>query len=263
MTDVAAIEVRTRVRAPRTASYLLAASGMGSFRLTVDGEVRAADDLVLPDGADVVEGMMRPPQLVTQLELAAGEEVDVVVRHDRSAATVFADVEVPIVGLQLNLEVDGDDDDELREAVAAGHRVVSLPGPSAALAGSDTVYLTVVDRDGMVVSLINTLFITFGVAICTEKTGIMLTNRGACFVLDPDHPNATLWNPAHASIEEAGSVAGVTRRTTRRVIRRSTVYVTALPRGCVRTSVNGAVVWRCGPTYYQAYGGRYVVVYIN
>ena len=60
-----------------------------------------------------------------------------------------------------------------------------------------------------------------------------------------------------------GSVAGVTRRTTRRVIRRSTVYVTALPRGCVRTSVNGAVVWRCGPTYYQAYGGRYVVVYIN
>jgi len=119
MTDVAAIEVRTRVRAPRTASYLLAASGMGSFRLTVDGEVRAADDLVLPDGADVVEGMMRPPQLVTQLELTAGEEVDVVVRHDRSAATVFADVEVPIVGLQLNLEVDGDDDDELREAVAA------------------------------------------------------------------------------------------------------------------------------------------------
>src|SRR5215813_6438532 len=60
-----------------------------------------------------------------------------------------------------------------------------------------------------------------------------------------------------------GSVAGVTRRTTRRVIRRSTVYVAALPRGCVRTSVNGVVVWRCGPTYYQAYGGRYVVVYIN
>jgi hypothetical protein len=60
-----------------------------------------------------------------------------------------------------------------------------------------------------------------------------------------------------------GSVAGVTRRTTRRVIRRSTVYVAALPKGCVRTSVNGVVVWRCGPTYYQAYGGRYVVVYIN
>ncbi len=60
-----------------------------------------------------------------------------------------------------------------------------------------------------------------------------------------------------------GSVAGVARRTTRRVIRRSTVYVAALPAGCVRTSVNGVVVWSCGGAYYQPYGGRYVVVYID
>jgi hypothetical protein len=64
-----------------------------------------------------------------------------------------------------------------------------------------------------------------------------------------------------------GSVAGATRRTTRRttrrVIRRSTVYVAALPKGCVKTTVNGTVVWKCGATYYQAYGTRYVVVYID
>jgi hypothetical protein len=60
-----------------------------------------------------------------------------------------------------------------------------------------------------------------------------------------------------------GSVAGVARRTTRRVIRRSTIYVAALPAGCVRTSVNGVVVWSCGGVYYQPYGGRYVVVYID
>jgi gamma-glutamyltranspeptidase / glutathione hydrolase len=55
---------------------------------------------------------------------------------------------------------------------------------------SDTVYVAVVDRDRMAVSVINTLYSHFGVGICTEKTGIMLTNRGACFVIDPDHPNA-------------------------------------------------------------------------
>lgn len=60
-----------------------------------------------------------------------------------------------------------------------------------------------------------------------------------------------------------GSVAGVARRTTRRVVRRSTIYVAALPASCVKVSVNGAWYWRCSGTYYQPYGGRYVVVYIN
>src|SRR5262245_56315443 len=69
-------------------------------------------------------------------------------------------------------------------------RARRMPLASATPTGSDTVYLTVVDRDRMAVSLINTLFSHFGVGICTEKTGIMLTDRGACFVVDPDHPNA-------------------------------------------------------------------------
>jgi gamma-glutamyltranspeptidase / glutathione hydrolase len=70
-----------------------------------------------------------------------------------------------------------------------GARRAELPSaPSPA--DSDTVYVTVVDRDRMAVSLINTLYSHFGVGICTEQTGIMFTNRGACFVVDPDHPNA-------------------------------------------------------------------------
>ncbi|PKA40960.1 hypothetical protein N2599_01845 [Rhizobium sullae] len=60
-----------------------------------------------------------------------------------------------------------------------------------------------------------------------------------------------------------GSVAGVARRTTRRTVRRSAIYVAALPAACVRTSISGVSVWRCGGTYYQSYGGRYVVVYVD
>src|SRR5260221_152393 len=67
-------------------------------------------------------------------------------------------------------------------------RARRMPHASAPALGSDTVYLTVVDRDRMAVSLINTLFSHFGAGICTQETGVMLTNRGACFVVDPDHP---------------------------------------------------------------------------
>src|SRR4029078_13391186 len=65
-----------------------------------------------------------------------------------------------------------------------------VPLPTAPTPGSDTVYLTVVDRDRRAISIINSLYSAFGTAICTEKTGIMFNNRGSGFVLDPAHPNA-------------------------------------------------------------------------
>ena len=61
--------------------------------------------------------------------------------------------------------------------------------PKAPAPRSDTVYLSVVDRDRTAVSFINSLYSGFGLGVCTEQSGIMLTNRGACFTLEADHPN--------------------------------------------------------------------------
>ena len=53
----------------------------------------------------------------------------------------------------------------------------------------DTVYITVTDSNRMSVSLIYSIFHSFGAAKASDKYGILFQNRGAGFNLTPDHPN--------------------------------------------------------------------------
>jgi gamma-glutamyltranspeptidase / glutathione hydrolase len=55
---------------------------------------------------------------------------------------------------------------------------------------SDTTYLSVVDREGNIVSLIQSNYDAFGSHITVRGMGFALQNRGALFSLDPSHPNA-------------------------------------------------------------------------
>ncbi len=55
---------------------------------------------------------------------------------------------------------------------------------------SDTTYLTAVDREGNIVSLIQSNYSAFGSGITARGLGFALQNRGALFMLDPSKPDA-------------------------------------------------------------------------
>jgi gamma-glutamyltranspeptidase/glutathione hydrolase len=69
-------------------------------------------------------------------------------------------------------------------------------GPAPSAPGTDgtdqpnTVYIIAVDARGNVVSMIQSLFASFGSGIVVPVTGVVLHNRGSLFSLDPRHPNA-------------------------------------------------------------------------
>jgi gamma-glutamyltranspeptidase/glutathione hydrolase len=65
----------------------------------------------------------------------------------------------------------------------------SLDGLTTPSRGDDTIYLSVIDRRGNIVSLIQSLYTAFGSGVVPADTGFMLHNRGALFTLDPGHPN--------------------------------------------------------------------------
>lgn len=69
------------------------------------------------------------------------------------------------------------------------HCDVRFGDPSRFGPGKDTIYLSVVDRDGNIVSLIQSLYSAWGSGVVVDDYGFALQNRGALFTLDPRHPD--------------------------------------------------------------------------
>ena len=76
----------------------------------------------------------------------------------------------------------------LAETINPGGRAPSID-VEADPDNPNTVYVIAVDQYGNVVSLIQSLFATFGSGLVVPETGIVLQNRGALFRFEEDHPN--------------------------------------------------------------------------
>jgi gamma-glutamyltranspeptidase/glutathione hydrolase len=89
-----------------------------------------------------------------------------------------------------------------KRAQQIGEQANCHVGPGSLLPGGDTIYLSVVDKDGNMVSLIQSNFEDFGSGMVADGTGFALHNRGALFTLQSDSPNvlAPRKRPLHTII---------------------------------------------------------------
>ncbi|MGH9667933.1 MAG: gamma-glutamyltransferase, partial [Bryobacteraceae bacterium] len=67
---------------------------------------------------------------------------------------------------------------------------VQLAQSDFAKAAGDTIYMSAIDKDGNIVSLIQSNFAGFGSGVVPPGVGFVLQNRGGLFTLDRNHPNA-------------------------------------------------------------------------
>ncbi|MFQ5433872.1 MAG: gamma-glutamyltransferase [Anaerolineae bacterium] len=104
----------------------------------------------------------------------------------------FADAHVYIADpRQVNVPISGLLDKAYtrkRQALISQNRALS-PTAGNPSPNGDTVYLTVADAEGNMVSWIQSLYMGFGSGLTAGTTGIQLQNRGANFSLEPGHPN--------------------------------------------------------------------------
>jgi gamma-glutamyltranspeptidase/glutathione hydrolase len=76
-----------------------------------------------------------------------------------------------------------------RRAMIDPARAAERMEPGSAFTAGETIYLTVADAEGNMVSFINSVFGYFGSGVVIPGTGIVLQNRGAGFTMEEGHPN--------------------------------------------------------------------------
>jgi beta-glucosidase len=113
------LRLATRLRVPKSGGYAVGTSGLGDFRLLVDGEVVVDETIDLPLGADVVEGIMKPPQQRAVVDMDAGRDVPVELTYrPTGGATLLGGADVTMLTVQLNVARVIDEKEEFEHAVS-------------------------------------------------------------------------------------------------------------------------------------------------
>ncbi len=76
-----------------------------------------------------------------------------------------------------------------RRALVDPDRALDDIPPDPGVTESETIYLTVADAEGNMISFINSVFNYFGSAVVIPGTGFHLQNRGQGFTMEEGHPN--------------------------------------------------------------------------
>jgi beta-glucosidase len=113
------LQLSTRLRVPESGRYRVGTSGLGDFQLIIDGETLFDETITLPLDADMVEGMMKPPQQLTVVELEGGRDVPVELTYRTTGGeTMLGGAEVTMLTVQLNVEPVIDERSEFDHAVS-------------------------------------------------------------------------------------------------------------------------------------------------
>ena len=78
---------------------------------------------------------------------------------------------------------------ERRALIDLKHAMTDIK-PGVAPLSSDTTYFTVADKDGMMISIIQSNYRGMGSGLVADHLGFMFQDRGELYNLDPNHPNA-------------------------------------------------------------------------
>jgi beta-glucosidase len=117
--DIDHLQLRGQLRVPESGPCSVGTSGLGEFRLVINGEELFDETITLPPHADVVEGIMKPPQHLSVVELEADHDVPVELTYRPSGGgTELGGAEVTMLTVQLNFAPVIDEQAEFDRAVS-------------------------------------------------------------------------------------------------------------------------------------------------